>query len=54
MKKFTHQSVQTVFGFNAVSLLRPVTALVLVLGLHAVSVPQTAIAQVSKIGRAHV
>lgn len=48
MKKFTHQSVQTVFGFNAVSLLRPVTALVLVLGLHAVSVPQTAIAQVSK------
>ncbi|MFA9274617.1 MAG: prolyl oligopeptidase family serine peptidase [Candidatus Aquirickettsiella gammari] len=44
MKKFTHQSV---LGFNASSLLRPVTALVLVLGLHAVSVPQTAIAQVS-------
>lgn len=46
MKKITQQ---TLFGFDAVRLIRPVTALVLVLGLHAVSVPQAAIAQVNNV-----
>ncbi|MFZ6819345.1 prolyl oligopeptidase family serine peptidase [Undibacterium sp. Ji22W] len=44
MKKNAHQSA---FGHTAINLIRPVTALVLVLGLHAVSVPQSAMAQVS-------